>query len=115
MSTDSFWEILQELVDTSSILIDRPKGSIHPRFEDLVYPLDYGYLKDSRAGDGAPIDVWFGSSGNRIVDSIICTIDLEKRDAEIKLLVGCTEPEEEVILGFHNNVSMKGILVKRHE
>ena len=27
-----FWDYLQDLVDTSQIVIDRPKGSIHPRF-----------------------------------------------------------------------------------
>ncbi len=34
-----FWDKCQKLVDESEIIIDRPKGSRHPRFYEAVYPL----------------------------------------------------------------------------
>ena len=34
--------------------------------------------------------------------AVICTVDLGKRDAEIKLLLGCTPSEAQVILQVHN-------------
>ena len=42
--------------------IDRPLGSRHPRFHDLVYPINYGYVGGTIAGDGQWQDVYvFGA------------------------------------------------------
>ena len=38
--------------------VDRPLGSAHPRFADLVYPVNYGYVVDVMGGDGAEQDVY---------------------------------------------------------
>ena len=84
---EDFWNALDELVNTSEIVIDRPKGSAHPRFPDFIYRVDYGYLKNTSSMDGAGIDVWVGS-GKKTVDAIMCIVDLMKRDSEIKILIG---------------------------
>ena len=89
---EDFWNTLDELMNTSEIVIDRPKGSRHPRFPDFMYRVDYGYLKNTASMDGAGIDVWVGSSDKKI-DAIMCIVDLMKRDSEIKILIGCTEEE----------------------
>ncbi len=45
---------------------------------------------------------------------IICTVDLLKRDSEIKILIGCNEKEIDYIYNFHNESQyMKGILIRR--
>ena len=41
---DAFWQHLDEMVAGSELVIDRPRGSRHPRVHDTIYPLDYGYL-----------------------------------------------------------------------
>jgi inorganic pyrophosphatase len=47
-------------------------------------------------------------------DSLICTVDLLKKDSEIKVLIGCNEEEKQLILEMLNNsVYMKGILIRR--
>ena len=108
-----FWTAADKLIAESEIVIDRPKGSAHPRYPDLIYPVDYGYLANTFSPDGEGIDVWRGTAGER-VDAIVCTVDLLKRDSEIKLLIGCTEEEKELILRLHNDSEyMKGILIKR--
>jgi inorganic pyrophosphatase len=108
-----FWIFLDRLVTDRRIVIDRPKGSVHPRYPDLVYPLDYGYLEDTRAGDGAGIDVWVGTDPARTVVGILCTIDLYKRDAELKLLLGCSCAEIETILAHTNTDLMQAELILR--
>lgn len=109
-----FWRALQQLVEQSTIILDRPKGTAHPRYGDLVYPLDYGYLDATIALDGGGIDVWRGSLPSLTVTAIFCTVDLLKRDAEIKLLVGCTETDIEQISQFHNRSdNQKGLLVTK--
>ncbi len=109
----SFWDALEELVRCSEVVIDRPKGTVHPCFPGLVYPTDYGYLRGTVSMDGEGIDVWAGSGGKR-PGAMICTVDLLKRDAEIKILLGCTEEETALIEKFHNQTPfMKGILLCR--
>ena len=108
-----FWKALDELVSSSEIVIDRPRGSVHPRFPNFIYKVDYGYLKDTASMDGAGIDVWVGS-GDKKVDAIMCIVDLMKRDSEIKILVGCTEEEKLEIYKTHNETQyMKGVLIRR--
>ena len=110
---EDFWKALDELVSNSEILIDRPKGSAHPRFPNFIYKVDYGYLKDTASMDGAGIDVWVGS-GEKKIDAIMCIVDLMKRDSEIKILVGCTEEEKLEVYKTHNETQyMKGVLIRR--
>ena len=110
---EDFWKALDELVSNSEIVIDRPRGSAHPRFPNFIYKVDYGYLKNTASMDGAGIDVWVGS-GDKKIDAIMCIVDLMKRDSEIKILVGCTEEEKLDIYKTHNETQyMKGVLIRR--
>ncbi len=110
---EDFWKALDELVNASEIVIDRPKGSAHPRFPDFIYRVDYGYLKNTASMDGAGIDVWVGS-GDKKIDAVMCIVDLMKRDSEIKILIGCTEEEKMEVYRTHNETQyMKGILIRR--
>jgi inorganic pyrophosphatase len=110
---EEFWSAIEALAEKSEIVIDRPKGSTHPRFLDVSYPLDYGYLAGTRSGDQSGIDLWMGSLDEPRVSAIVCTIDLNKSDAEIKILLGCTKSEANQILAFHNQGGQSGILIKR--
>lgn len=106
-----FWTAAEHLVATSEIVIDRPKGSRHPKRVEAIYPVAYGYLKGTTAADGEGIDVWVGSLEPKTVTGVVCTFDLSKRDAELKLLLGCTSQEEDDILTFLNKGNMAAILV----
>ena len=108
-----FWSALDELVSHSEIIIDRPKGTAHPKYPKFIYQVDYGYLKDTSSMDGAGIDVWVGS-GEKTIDAIMCMVDLIKKDSEIKILIGCTEEEKSIIYKTHNETQfMKGVLIRR--
>lgn len=110
---NDFWKALDFLVDNSEIVIDRPKGTVHPKYPDFIYKIDYGYLKNTSSMDGTGIDVWVGSRGKQI-DAIMCTVDLMKRDSEMKILIGCTEEEKQIVYQTHNETNgMKGILIRR--
>ena len=110
---NDFWRALDSLVDNSEMVIDRPKGTAHPKYPDFIYKVDYGYLKNTSSMDGAGIDVWIGS-GEKKIDAIMCIVDLMKRDSEIKMLIGCTEEEKQIVYQTHNETEyMKGILIRR--
>jgi inorganic pyrophosphatase len=108
-----FWTHLETLIQSAELVIDRPKGSAHPRDASVMYPLDYGYLKGTSGSDGEGIDVWQGSLPNRHLDAVVCTVDLAKRDAEIKLLLGCTADEKKTICVFHTGITAAAILIER--
>ena len=114
MYDNDFWKAIDTLVSSGRIVIDRPKGSVHPRFPNIEYKVDYGYIENTSSMDGDGIDVWFGSLADKQVNAIICTVDLMKKDSEIKLLIGCTEEEINTVYDFHNDSEfMKGILIRR--
>ena len=111
---DDFWKAIDTLVSSGKIVIDRPKGSHHPKFSHIRYTVDYGYIENTSSMDGAGIDVWRGSLPTTDVNAVICTVDLMKRDSEIKLLIGCTEEEKQIVCKRQNaSENMKGILVRR--
>lgn len=50
--------------ETVSGVIDRPAGSRHPRYPDMIYPVNYGYVQGVFAGDGMEQDVYvLGADG----------------------------------------------------
>ena len=86
---------------------------MHPRIPEAIYPVAYGYLKGTTAGDGEGIDVWVGSVTPRTITGVVCTVDMGKRDAELKLLLGCTPAETSAIVSFLNQGTMAAILIPK--
>ena len=83
---EEFWEMLDRIVGESELLIDRPKGSRHPRYPSIVYPVDYGELKGTASMDGGGIDVWRGTAPAQEVCAVMVTVDIVKKDSEIKVI-----------------------------
>lgn len=63
--------------------------------------------------DAGGIDVWAGSQRESGVTGVICTVDLIKMDAEIKILLGCTTEEAQSILRLHNEGPQSAVLITR--
>jgi inorganic pyrophosphatase len=43
---------------TVTVVVDRPMGSRHPKHEDIVYPVNYGYIPGVMAPDGEEQDAY---------------------------------------------------------
>lgn len=115
MRSERFWQALDELVESFEVVIDRPKGSRHPRYPDCIYPLDYGYLEGTSASDGGGIDVWVGSLTKKRIVGVSATVDLVKRDTEIKILIGLTDEEIGIVHEFLNEGPMGAVTIWRME
>jgi inorganic pyrophosphatase len=113
MDTEKSWLAIDTLVANHAIVIDRPRGSIHPRHPDTIYALDYGYLDGTTSGDGGGIDIWRGSLPQLVATGVILTIDLQKKDSEIKLLLACTAEEQQMVLELHQAGLQSALLVER--
>ncbi|MDR3085665.1 MAG: inorganic pyrophosphatase [Christensenellaceae bacterium] len=110
-----FWLALDRLIEQNKPVIDRPKGSAHPRYPGMIYPLDYGYLRGTSAQDGGGIDCFLGSQAEAALAGILVTVDLLKRESEIKLLLGCTCEEMALAQAFlSDSCQMKALLVERN-
>lgn len=109
-----FWQKLDTLYFSSSVVITQPAGSAHPTYINLVYPVDYGFLSDTLSQDDSGIAVYKGSLSDNQVNTIIVAADILKKDIEVKLLVGCSLAEEDAILRFVNQTDFqKTILIRR--
>lgn len=109
-----FWQKLDTLYLSSKLVIDRPKNTCHYKYSNLVYPVDYGYLCDTTGSDQAPIDVFRGSLKSNLVQALVVSADILKKDCEVKLLIGCNEEEEHEILVFLNQTEFqKAVLIHR--
>ena len=40
MRHNRFWKFLDEPVESPELVIDRPRGSTHPRYTNFFYPYD---------------------------------------------------------------------------
>ncbi len=43
---------------TVTMMVDRPLGSHHPRYPDMIYPINYGYIAEIIGGDGEAQDAY---------------------------------------------------------
>lgn len=106
------WQQWEALLQTRGVTLDRPRGSRHPRFPAMIYPLDYGYIPGTIGGDGAEVDVFVGTASTGLV-GILQTHDARKGDDEIKLLWQMTPAEVEAVVAFLLQGDMHGTLVLR--
>lgn len=61
-ANSNFWLQLNTLLKKSEIVIERSKNTAHPKYPTfIIYPVDYGFLKEIKASDGNEIDIWVGS------------------------------------------------------
>lgn len=108
------WAAWERLIEQNDIAIDRPYRSQHPRFPEITYPIDYGYVNSTRGTDGEDVDVFVGTADVGLA-GVLLTTDVRRGDREAKLLWNCTPEEIYLTHGFINfdRTLMEGLLVLR--
>lgn len=106
-----FWQKIDSLLSSSKVVIERVKGTAHPLYSNLIYPVDYGILQDTLSANSAGIVVFVGSERQYHVDTLIVAVDILKRDIEIKLLLGCNENEVLDVLAFLNQTDYQKTVI----
>ena len=109
------WAGWERVIEANGVELDRPYGSRHPRFPEIRYPLDYGFVRGTRAGDGDEVDVFVGRAAGLGLVGAILTTDHRRGDREAKLLYRCGPEEVYLAHGFLNfdRRLMEGVLVLR--
>ncbi|HZC05747.1 MAG TPA: inorganic diphosphatase [Ktedonobacterales bacterium] len=103
------WDKWERLLRERGIVLDRPLGSPHPRYADMTYPLDYGYIPCTIGGDGAELDVLVSSDDTGLTVALV-TFDRRKGDRELKLLWNTTENEIGAALDCLNRDALRALL-----
>ena len=69
--------------------VERPLGSRHPRYPDIVYPVNYGYIPNMMAADGDEQDVYLLGVAHPVESYTGVIIAILKRadDVEDKLVM----------------------------
>ena len=84
------------------VIIDRPLGSYHPKYKNLYYPVNYGYIPDIIGGDGEEQDAYVLGVDKPIkaFEGTIIAILHRLNDVEDKWVVapkGMTFTKEEIL------------------
>ena len=103
---------------TVSGIIDRPIGSHHPQYNDLIYTLNYGYVEGIMGGDGEEQDVYIlgiDKPIERFVGKVIA-IYHRNNDCEDKWIVSLDEKDysdDEILALIHfQEQYYEGILIR---
>ncbi|HHX52949.1 MAG TPA: Inorganic pyrophosphatase [Erysipelothrix sp.] len=109
-----FWQKLDTLLFTLDYNKVRGEGDEHPKYPNLVYPVEYGYLVDPDKDGVVVAKAFRGSASNRRSDQIILCVDILQKDMDVKILMGCTEEEQMKVLEFLNQTAFqKTVLIRR--
>lgn len=78
-----------------TVEIDRPLGSRHPREDDITYPINYGFIPDTVAPDGHPLDVYVLDADTPLkhCEATVIAIVRRRDDVEDKLVAVLDDTE----------------------
>lgn len=84
------------------VIIDRPLGSRHPKYQTLIYPVNYGYVEGIIAPDGEEQDCYILGVKEplEIFEGIVIAIIKRFNDVEDKWVVapfGMNFTDEEIL------------------
>ncbi|MCH4266717.1 MAG: Inorganic pyrophosphatase [Solobacterium sp.] len=109
-----FWQKVDTLFLSSNLNIIHKKGETHPRFKNMIYPVNYGKLEDTAETGNTGISIYLGSGSHSVVTALIIAADILEKSLDVKILVGCTDEETEDVLRFLNQTDyQKTVLVRR--
>lgn len=109
----TFWAVADDLIARHTVRIDRPRGSHHPRFPDVAYPLGYGFLEVTSGGDGEGIDLWIGTRPGAGLIGAFVTADPHKADMEVKLVLDADAEDVAILECFYAPQAQGAFYVQR--
>jgi inorganic pyrophosphatase len=72
-----------------TVKIDRPSGSRHPEYKDMIYPINYGYIEGITAPDGEWQDAYIIGVDEPLneFEGVVIAVIHRNDDAEEKWVV----------------------------
>ena len=87
-------------------IIDRPIGSRHPRYPEMIYPVNYGYVSGVFGGDGEEQDVYVLGATRPLkeFEGTVIAVYHRTNDKEDKWIVslnGADYSDDEILAAIH--------------
>lgn len=104
-ASESFALTKSYLGKTVKVVVDRPKGSHHPK-HGFIYEANYGFVPETKAPDGEEIDAYFLGVSQPVKEGTGICVALVHRlnDDDDKLVVaplGVTLSDQEIEKAIH--------------
>lgn len=92
LKPNSNYEYIGKVVN---IEVDRPLGSKHPKYEDFIYPINYGFVPNTVSGDGEELDCYIIDLDKKVQKVAGKCIGIINRlnDCEDKLIITVKDEE----------------------
>ena len=108
-----FWQKIDTLFLSGNLQMTKKKGEVHPTFRNLIYPVDYGKLTDTKSAEDG-VAVYAGSGDRSEITALVVAADILMKELDVKILVGCTDEETDSVLRFLNQTDyQKTVLIRR--
>jgi inorganic pyrophosphatase len=108
-----FWQKVDTLFLSGNLQMMKHKGEVHPTFRNLIYPVDYGKITDTKSAEDG-VSVYAGSEDRDQITAVVVAADILTKELDVKLLVGCTDEETDAVLRFLNQTDyQKTVLIRR--
>lgn len=84
------------------VIVDRPIGSCHPSYPDMIYPVNYGFIEGVPGGDGEEQDAYILEVSDPVTEFTgeVCAVIHREDDNETKWIVtpaGVRLSEERIV------------------
>ena len=98
------------------VTIDRPLGSCHPNHSDLYYPVNYGYIEGTIAGDGEAQDAYILGVDKPVTEFVGRVIAVIHRKNDVEEFIGHSTEIEKTLEDYLEELNnMTGLeSIKRH-
>lgn len=92
LKPNSNYEYIGKVVNVE---VDRPLGSKHPKYEDFIYPINYGFVPNTVSGDGEELDCYIIDLDKKVqkVSGKCIGIINRLNDCEDKLIITVKDEE----------------------
>lgn len=105
-----FWQKVDTLFLSGTVVQTKKKGDHHDTFKNLVYPVDYGKIIDLKDD----ISIYLGSGNRSQVSGLVIAADILSKELDVKVLAGCNDDEIDLVLHFLNQTDFqKTVFIRR--
>lgn len=105
---------VETLLLSGKLNLTKKKGEVHPKFRNLIYPTDYGHLSDTKSSSEEGVSVYAGSGDRNQITALVVAADILTKELDVKMLIGCTEEETDLVLRFLNQTDyQKTVLIRK--
>lgn len=100
-------------------IIDRPIGSHHPQYPEMIYPINYGYVEGILSNDGEEQDVYVLGTDSPLdrFEGKVIAVYHRLDDVEDKWIVsldGSDRSDEEILQAiWFQERYFKGVLIRK--